>query len=677
MRTAFVCVILAAFTLLPLAATAAPTITIYTDADTYQSGDTIEVSLSAENDGEGMAVDLYVGIILPDGDIWSTQYDGWRHLIEPWVPDIYVPAWFEMGTTPFWTFNLPCEVPPVGDAGDYAFAALLTYPGTFTYVSTASLTPFTVNATGSHYYVNGSTGDDSSKGSFGSPWKTIAHALASVEGSEDNPVTIHIVHGTYATSTNGETFPLNMSSHVSLTGDGPSTTTLDAEGSAYHVIYCDGANNLTIENVTITGGNANGSSYPDWSGGGIFCYKSSPTIANSTISNNTTDTGGGGIYCSDSSPIISNNTISGNSADYTGGGICCWGGSPMIENNTVSGNTVSAGDGGGIYCYGSSPTIKNNTITGNRTSGSYTYGGGIYCEGGSPTIKNNTITGNSANLWGGGIYCSNSSPTIENNIITDNSAYCGGGICCENDSPTISNNTITGNSADRGGGIACYWYSSPMIENNTITDNSAYRGGGIFCYENSSPMIENNTITGNSANWFGGGIYCYKCSPSISNNTITGNTADDDGGGIYCYKSSPRIENNTIISNSASWGGGICCEHYSAPVIFDCIIWGNGDDLYDCSATYCCIEGEDAGEGNIHDDPMFVTGPLGKYYLHPDSLCIDAGRISVSAAGLSDRTTQADGTPDTGIVDMGYHYPPLTQLAVGSWQLALTQEAVL
>ena len=127
-------------------ATAEPTITIYTDGSTYQFGDTIEVSLSAENDHEGMAVDLYVGIILPDGDIWSTQYDGWRHCIEPWIPSIYVPAWFEMTRTPFWSFDLPRVAPPISGSGQYYFAALLTYPGTFDYVSIASLAPFSYQA---------------------------------------------------------------------------------------------------------------------------------------------------------------------------------------------------------------------------------------------------------------------------------------------------------------------------------------------------------------------------------------------------------------------------------------------------------------------------------------------------------------------------------------------------
>jgi len=93
------------------------------------------------------------------------------------------------------------------------------------------------------------------------------------------------------------------------------------------------------------------------------------------------------------------------------------------------------------------------------------------------------------------------------------------------------------------------------------------------------------------------------------------------------------------------------------PTIIDCILWGNGDDLYDCDASYCCIEDPDEGVGNTHDDPMFVIGPLGEFYLAPESPCIDAGSQSAVEAGLSDRTTQADGTPDTGTVDMGLHYP--------------------
>jgi len=477
---------------------------------------------------------------------------------------------------------------------------------------------------------------------------------------------------------------------------------LDPDKAWENISFLDSADDdqCRLVNCSISGGSGTLYEVCYW-GGAIFCQRSSPTIENNTITDNSA-VFGGGIFCRESSPTIKNNIILDNNAESGGGIDCVNGSSPIIENNTITGNR--AHNGGGITCRESSPTIKNNIILDNNAE----YGGGIDCLGEnscSPTIKNNIITGNSAHGYGGGIDCVgyNTSPTIENNTITDNSAAerDGGGISCGSSSPNIRNNTITGNSAhDYGGGISCSWNSSPTIENNTITNNTANIGGagidccnskpfiknntimsnsaeygGGICSENTlpnkSPTIKNNTITDNSADWgggiccgnssptiknntitdnsadYGGGMYCcYNSSPNIRNNTISANSAHNWGGAIHCSNSSPTIENNTIANNSAhQGGGGIDCYKNSSPTVVDCIIWGNGDDLYDCSATYCC------------NDPMFVTGPLGEYYLHPDSPCIDAGSRSASAASLSNRTTQADGTPDTGTVDMGYHYP--------------------
>jgi len=123
-------------------ARAEPTISIYADRAMCQPGDSIEVSLSAENDNEAMSVDVYVGLILPDGDIWSAQYAGWSRSIDAWLQDIFVPAWFEMAPTPFWRFYLPSEGPPIESRGYYCLAAVLTYPGSSGWVSNASLAPF-------------------------------------------------------------------------------------------------------------------------------------------------------------------------------------------------------------------------------------------------------------------------------------------------------------------------------------------------------------------------------------------------------------------------------------------------------------------------------------------------------------------------------------------------------
>jgi len=102
---------------------------------------------------------------------------------------------------------------------------------------------------------------------------------------------------------------------------------------------------------------------------------------------------------------------------------------------------------------------------------------------------------------------------------------------------------------------------------------------------------------------------------------------------------------------------------------------------------HCCLQEEFEGEGNFEADPLFVSGPLGDYYLssveagqEADSPCIDAGSTSASIAGVSHLTTRTDGAFDTGVVDIGYHYsatPPtiVCQITTGGTVAAILDEA--
>ncbi|MCD6326924.1 right-handed parallel beta-helix repeat-containing protein, partial [bacterium] len=548
-------------------------------------------------------------------------------------------------------------------------------------------------------FVNGETGDDSGDGSQAAPFRTITHALAAVLAFEESPAAILVAPGTYSASTNGETFPLTMRSFVSMSGDGAGTTILDGERSANHIIYCVNVGNLIVEGFTITGGAAYGESQANQFGGALFCASSSVRIQSNTITDNYSAVGGAGIYCHCSSPVIIGNTISYNTSSDYGGGICCMQSSPTILNNIITGNEAHC-FGGGVYCEGgSSPLIEQNTISGNTA---LSFGGGIYCERSSPTISNNVINANVVPPQatdingGGGICCKDCSPMIAGNMITRNYAYLfGGGILCDESSPVISCNTISSNDTESlGGAIYCENGSSAMIMGNSIMRNSTWRnGGGIYC-DQSSPKILDNEIANNSVDDDGAGMYLSQSPATISGNTISENRAGKRGGGIFCAHSSPIIFDNlmnanvvysgqygldgggiyvnsqsspvitfcTLLDNlvpESRFGGGVYCEKETAPTITNCILWGNGDDLYNGTATFCCIEDDDPGEGNISADPMFATGSSGDYYLDPDSPCVDAGSQSAQAAGLSDRTTQSDSTPDIGIVDIGYHYPTL------------------
>jgi hypothetical protein len=139
----------------------------------------------------------------------------------------------------------------------------------------------------------------------------------------------------------------------------------------------------------------------------------------------------------------------------------------------------------------------------------------------------------------------------------------------------------------------------------------------------------------------------------------------------YCF-SSPETINCTFNGNDANKGGGMY-NIDSSPTITNCIMWGDTahiePEIYNNifsspTVIYSNIKGDDVypGEGNINDDPLFVTGPGGAYYLSqpPDQVstspCVDTGSDTAVNLGLDDKTTRTDGVPDSGIVDMGYHY---------------------
>ena len=80
--------------------------------------------------------------------------------------------------------------------------------------------------------------------------------------------------------------------------------------------------------------------------------------------------------------------------------------------------------------------------------------------------------------------------------------------------------------------------------------------------------------------------------------------------------------------------------------------------------TYTDVQGGYIGAYNKDADPLFVTGPLGDYYLSQThagqavtSPCKNAGSDSAANLGMDTKTTRTDSVADANKVDMGYHYP--------------------
>ena len=199
--------------------------------------------------------------------------------------------------------------------------------------------------------------------------------------------------------------------------------------------------NLTLTNLTVTGGQAGGFS----EGGGIrFGSSGMLTISDSTISGNS-GYYGGGVYTDSGNVAVASSTISGNSnTGYgAGGGIYSSSGNVSVTNSTIGGNNSYGG--GGISAGSGSVYLNSSTINGN-SSRSFDGGGAILTDSGNISVINSTISGNSNIDTGGGVSTGSGNVLITNSTIVGNS---GGGVSIVDDNLssalTITNSIVAGN----------------------------------------------------------------------------------------------------------------------------------------------------------------------------------------------------------------------------------------
>jgi parallel beta-helix repeat protein len=267
------------------------------------------------------------------------------------------------------------------------------------------------------------------------------------------------------------------------------------------------------------------------------------------------------------------------------------------------------------------------------------------------TIQNGYDDSIQPGQGGGGILCDNSSPLIRDCIFDNCSAEdyvsypdaCGGAICVDRGQPRIEHCQIINCYADRRGGAIFYWDRSDpggqptQIKNCLMYNNSSgQEGGAMFIWGSSSSppkvgyvLIRNCTFSVNSAAQ-GGAIYAAFMSDIDMVNTILwGNTATTSGDEVY-------------VSGT-----------------YDIDIWNS-----DIDSAGIVDSGSDIDwmTPKINSNPYWTTGPRGDYYLNIInpfvSPCIDAGSDTAANLELGQKTTRMDSAPDTGIVDVGYHYKP-------------------
>jgi hypothetical protein len=213
---------------------------------------------------------------------------------------------------------------------------------------------------------------------------------------------------------------------------------------------------------------------------------------------------------------IDNLIITGGNAQ-TGGGIENNGGSLTLNNDVITANTAS-GSGGGIFnANGSSLYLTNNDLIQYNTA---SLGGGIANVGGTVTVTASgnptTILGNNATFQGGGIYNAGGGTVQLQNTVYINGNYAatnGGGVFNSSDEFTMSGGSISANYviATNGFGGGLYNDGGATLFSVTVNEgNEANKGAGMYLANGSSTDLTSVTVQGNQFignNGQGLGIY--------------------------------------------------------------------------------------------------------------------------------------------------------------------------
>ncbi len=456
-------------------------------------------------------------------------------------------------------------------------------------------------------------GSDSDDGLTPStPFKTIRKALSSVYGTEEEPIAVHLLPGTYSSTQNGEVFPLALVNHVSIHGEDAMTVLLDAEQNSRVIFgYKD---TTTLSDITVTGGKTE--------------ERQSDPFHND----------GGGIYAEESSIcmdrcIVALNSAGDDHSDHRGGGLAMIDTFLEMMDCIIYGN-YAGGDGGGMHFALSGRSEVVMTLTDTRIIENVTdnSGGGLYFNyfgsgapyQGSPELTGCTISGNTA-YWGGGGLLATVFHDIHDPIrisrcqFSNNESRSSGSAASLSMDCSVTETRFCGNRTSMSGSVLAFVSRSRCELINCLLN------------DNASPSA---TIQGNIDPYFSGSSnQCDFFNTTIVDNAVT----EPDAGSV-----------------------SLVMETGSDVAMTNCILWNNvaseikldADEGGDLAVTYSCVRGGFPGAGNLSLDPGFTGG--GDYHLTPDSPCVDTG----TDTGFPETDMDGIARPSGGISDVGaYEFP--------------------
>jgi hypothetical protein len=332
----------------------------------------------------------------------------------------------------------------------------------------------------------------------------------------------------------GDTGLPAITSRVTLNGF---HTTIAGNNSTFRILLVTGSGKLTLQGLTITGGNTPGP------GGGIFNLEGTLVLDHSRVTGNASAGGmmsaGGGIASGTlgtgpvGTAVLNFSQVDHNTTSASAGGVLNHAGTLILNASKVSDNAAAGGGGGGIASGtggqggpGSSIlVVKFSQISANTANGGPMAGAGGISNGGTATIIASEVTGNTAPGAAGGGILNHGVMTLTGSRVTRNTAPAdsagdqgmGGGIANINLGPvapgavnggilTITFSQISRNTASgQGGGIieATITQNGPApggpltIKFSQITGNTAAQGGGIFAVPGSPVTLKFTVVAKN------------------------------------------------------------------------------------------------------------------------------------------------------------------------------------
>ncbi len=232
-------------------------------------------------------------------------------------------------------------------------------------------------------------------GSDNNAWKLLKDAVKVA----DPGATITIKDEIKASGDEGDSGEIEIDKNLTIKrADGATSAVLDAN-SISRIFKVKEGKTLTLENLTLTGGKADGTQVADTCGGAIYASNATVKIENCIITDNKAKENGGGIYVESTYTTITNCIFTKNTA-RDGGGIYINRTGPSTYVVEISGGTIggigqankASGNGGGIYVGASCELRLKDYSTGSDVYGvliknnNAPNGGGVYAA------KNATVS---------------------------------------------------------------------------------------------------------------------------------------------------------------------------------------------------------------------------------------------------------------------------------------------